>query len=204
MNFLVTLTADGHIAYLNFGNHIDPNYSPQFTSERIVEAFVGETYEYVSTATDLDGDSLTFSAGRIVAADGTDLTDQVVFEPTNNGIEEFGTFTWTPTAEFAGQTITVEEIVSDEVNPDVVREIPIYVHPVADNSAPLITSEPDRVFISVPGVSSFDINDLHVCDVDAVDIPQTLTGPLEVTPTSIAAANELRDGIAGSWYHSSG
>ncbi|MEM7475384.1 MAG: Ig-like domain-containing protein [Planctomycetota bacterium] len=151
-----------------------PNSEPIFTSNSVTSVEVGAQYRYLSTATDAEGDSLEFSIGAINWPDGyvPPNGQEIEFEYVNNGIEQYGVYTWTAPAELAGRTVGIEEAVSDGTS-TVRRSFDLAVSPVPDNNAPVIVSEPDT--------------DYHLpVEVTVVDSPDP------VTPSSISLS--LGDG----------
>ena len=65
-DYLITLAPQEVVEGIHFGNVPDDlkNAAPVFTSERIVDAFVGSEYRYEMTASDPENDSLTFSLSQ--------------------------------------------------------------------------------------------------------------------------------------------
>ena len=146
---------DSTYAYDRFDGFILPsdlsNAQPVFTSQNVVDAYVGTEYLYRSKASDADGDSLEYQIGRVTWPHGFEprREDKFQFEFVNHGPpDQRGVFTWNPPAELAGQLVTVEEMVWDGANEPVVREFTIRVQPAADNGAPIIVSEPLTDFMA--------------------------------------------------------
>ena len=107
---------------------VHPNALPNFTSEQIVDAYVGSTYQYTSTAFDSDNDSLSFHQGSVIYPDGFEPKpgEQIFFEYVNNGVpDQYGVYTWSPPAALANQEVTVHEIVWDGIGEPQSRPIKI-------------------------------------------------------------------------------
>ncbi|MBN2224505.1 MAG: putative Ig domain-containing protein, partial [Deltaproteobacteria bacterium] len=129
-----------------------PNRAPFFNSTPVVDAYVGETYHYESTASDPENDRLTFSLplGRIEWPDDflPELGQQFYFIDQETeiigGWNERGIITWNPPAELAGKTVTIHEVVTDTSGNEVSRPITIMVHPSRGNHDPTIISDPSR------------------------------------------------------------
>ncbi|MFV2069071.1 MAG: putative Ig domain-containing protein, partial [Pirellulales bacterium] len=166
-DYLVNLSPAQHVPFINFGNVIiEPitDAAPYFTSTPIVDAQVGTTYEYHSTASDPEstvGDPannwLAFSLplDKIVWPDGFspaagqqfDFTDQDnPIPPIPGGFDERGEVTWNPPAELAGKRVTIVEAVTDSFGNEVSRPIEIYVHANPVNRAPEILNTPPDEF----------------------------------------------------------
>ncbi|MFN9437949.1 MAG: hypothetical protein ACK6DC_23830, partial [Planctomycetota bacterium] len=137
------------------------NSPPQFTSTPVQDVYVGSLYRYESTATDPDGDSLTYSMGSVVWPVGfTPSPDQLInFQYINQGVDQRGVYTWNAPAILAGQSVRFDEIVSDGTHSPLHRTIELFVHGEKGNSAPVITSQPSKNFqlpLDVGGVSNPD------------------------------------------------
>jgi RHS repeat-associated protein/fibro-slime domain-containing protein len=122
-----------------------PNRPPRFTSIPVVDAFVGTLYEYPSTATDDDGDTLTFES--VVDPGGDFFINPVT-----------GVVTWTPPANLIGTTVPVTVRVEDRPDADpqqlfALQTYNIFVHPDPLNHDPIIISEPS-LFYNLPGTTS--------------------------------------------------
>jgi RHS repeat-associated protein len=139
------------VAQLTIGvtSDVDNNVAPSFTSDQVVQAYVGETYHYESTATDLENDRLTFAIGAITWPNGSTPSDGqgFVFLDQDMGLagggwDERGIYEWNPSAELAGQTVYVTEMVTDSAHNVVSRTLPIYINPAEGNHDPTIVSVP--------------------------------------------------------------
>ncbi len=119
------------------------NSEPQFTSHP-TWMYMSETpFQYISTATDNDGDSLTFS-GNIIWPTGFTPTESqdFYFQYVNQGVNQRGIFTWNSPAELADREIVLEEFVTDSFHQPTRRVTTIAVHHEVHNQAPVITSQP--------------------------------------------------------------
>ncbi len=134
-------------------NDDELNSAPYFTSPHVVDAHVGAEFVYNSTASDSEGDSLVFSVGEMVYPEGFQPTEatRVQFDYIHDGADQRGVYTWMPPAELSGQRVQITEIVSDGINDPVTRTFEVYVHPVGQNHAPVITSEPDSSYQKTSG-----------------------------------------------------
>jgi RHS repeat-associated protein len=105
-----------------------PNRPPVFTSSPVVDANVATTYLYQATATDADGDALTFS---------------VEAGPVNLSIDSAsGRVTWTPSAAQLG-TNAVTLKVDDGHGGTVIQTYDVNVQQLAGNRPPAIVSQPE-------------------------------------------------------------
>ena len=126
------------------------NDAPRFTSTPVVDAYVGITYSYESTASDPEDEPLMFALplARIAWPNGFAPSSQQQFSFTEQdtlipgGGDERGIITWNPPAVLAGKTVTIYEEVSDVAGNTVSRPIQIFVHPSLGNHDPIIVSTP--------------------------------------------------------------
>lgn len=104
-----------------------PNRPPVFTSTAVVDASVGKPYHYQATATDPDGDALTFSLAASPPAG-------MAINATT------GAVTWTPTSAQRGdKPVTIE--VTDGRGGSASQTFTVCVEDVR-NHAPVIVSQP--------------------------------------------------------------
>ncbi len=111
---------------------VDANRDPQITSTPPAAARVGQTFGYLVTATDPDGDDLTF--GLLEAPTG------MTIDPVS------GLITWTPAdGQQGSQTIEVQVADRPEADPNRAVDTQSFTVHVADpqpNEPPVITSTP--------------------------------------------------------------
>ena len=120
------------------------NRPPAFTSTPIFESSIGEEYSYQPTATDPDGDSLTFS-----------LIEGI---PGLNIEAETGLLLWNPTVEQLGDNSVIIQV-SDEEGLTDTQSFTISVQDIATNAAPIFISDPVTDFsIAVPNTATGDVN----------------------------------------------
>jgi hypothetical protein len=140
------------------------NHHPTITSFPITLATVNQTYTYNVTATDPDGDTLTYFL--IISPAGMTINSTT------------GLINWTPTST-GDYDVTVE--VSDNGSPvkSVTQSFAINVEEEQEptNHAPIITSTPD---------TTATINQTYAYNVDAIDPDgDTLTYSLTISPTGM-------------------
>ncbi|MCB9497726.1 MAG: putative Ig domain-containing protein, partial [Fibrobacteria bacterium] len=122
---------------------VDANRAPVITSIAPTSVVEGASYSYTVTATDADGDVLTYMAGA--------LPEGMTFDVSTR------TFAWTPGYEAAGSyplSVTVTDGKGGEATQTWTLEV------VDANRAPKI--------VSIPG-TRVTVDSLYVYDVDAVD-----------------------------------
>ncbi|MBD2459072.1 putative Ig domain-containing protein [Nostoc sp. FACHB-87] len=120
------------------------NRPPLFTSEPIIVGNIGTEYTYQPTATDPDGDSLTFSL--IEAPDG--LTIEA----------ETGLLVWTPIANQLGENLVTIQV-SDEAGLTNTQSFTIAIQERATNNAPIFISDPVTNFaVAVPNTATGQVN----------------------------------------------
>ncbi|MFN9434700.1 MAG: putative Ig domain-containing protein, partial [Planctomycetota bacterium] len=111
------------------------NRPPIWISSPVVDAYVGNPYQYDGQASDPDDDALTYS---------------LVFGPTGLNIDSLrGDVFWTPTASDFGRTHSVVLQVSDGRGGNATQEFNIYVHPNPNNQPPVFVTAP-RESLLVP------------------------------------------------------
>ncbi len=144
-----------------------PNRPPVFTSVPVVSATVGSAYTYQATATDEDGDPLTFAL--VGGPSGLSV----------NGTS--GVVNWTPTAAQAGpQSVTLR--VSDGHGGTATQTFSVRVEQVVGNHAPVIVTDP--VTTAAPGQT-------YRYDVDAIDPDNdSLTYSLPAAPYGMSINSE--------------
>ncbi|MEM9365154.1 MAG: putative Ig domain-containing protein [Planctomycetota bacterium] len=184
-----------HAPQVNFGNVIDtsftaPNAAPEWTSTSPSSVGVGETYEYVMTATDEEGDALTFALGDVVWPDDYEPTPEHDVAFTYDSAQEQGRVSWNPDPVLAGRSVRFIERVFETGNPDKAaepREVVIEVEGV--NRPPVIWADPDAEF-SIPGVIAspdnpdFDPDFLHLALAEgqrADEVVEFKTSDVELT-----------------------
>ena len=111
------------------------NRPPRFVSTPIVDAFVGERYEYLHQAYDPDQDSL-----RYAIANGL---PSAVLEPNAS---QGSVLAWTPLASDVDQLHPVTLEVDDGQGGKGEQTFAIYVHPSRDNLPPVIVTTPELQF----------------------------------------------------------
>lgn len=115
------------------------NRPPVFTSQPVVDAYVGVPYAYHATAVDPDGDPLTFALAAGVPA-GLAMPDPgpvYATAPDPNA----GLLQWTPTVGQLGDH-TVEVDVNDGHGHTVPQRFTVVVHQTPGNDPPRIVSTP--------------------------------------------------------------
>jgi RHS repeat-associated protein len=157
-----------------------PNRPPVFTSTPVVDAAVNTPYSYPATATDPDGEPLTFS---------------VVGGPQGLGIGPMsGLLTWTPAAGQLGvQNVTVQ--VQDGSGGTATQTFAVNVAPEAGNHPPVIISTPPTQFaVEVPGTPTGVVTPGQISlaageqqtDHVTVQVPPAPTvGAIDLQPTSM-------------------
>jgi RHS repeat-associated protein len=111
------------------------NRPPIWISSPVVDAYVGNPYQYDGQASDPDDDALTYS---------------LVSGPTGLNIDSLrGDVFWTPTASNFGRTHSVVLQVSDGRGGNATQEFNIYVHPNPNNQPPVFVTAP-RESLLVP------------------------------------------------------
>ncbi|BAY84562.1 YD repeat protein [Calothrix parasitica NIES-267] len=120
------------------------NRPPTFTSTPIIESNLGTEYSYQPTATDPDGDTLTFSL--IEGIPGLSIE------------AETGLLLWNPTVEqLGGNSVAIQ--VSDEEGLTDTQSFTISVQDIATNAAPFFISDPVTDFaVAVPNTATGDVN----------------------------------------------
>ncbi|MBI1348011.1 tandem-95 repeat protein [bacterium] len=157
-----------------------PNRPPRFTSTPIVDAFIGDAYSYVASATDPD------------VTDQGQLTYSVVSGPLQLAPGTSSTFIWTPQLADLGQTRQVVLRVADGRGGSADQTFEIRVHESPTNRAPVISSRPPIVFITdepEPNVAVGDVNP------GAIEL-RLYRGETATLPVSITIPEELRDFFA--------
>ncbi len=129
----------GGIDEINFELMVLPNTSlnrpPRFVSTPIVDAFVGERYEYLHQAYDPDQDLLRY---RIASG----LPSAAI---VSNG-SSASVLRWTPSASDVDQLHQVTLEVEDGRGGRGEQSFAIYVHPSRDNLPPVIVTTPELQF----------------------------------------------------------
>jgi RHS repeat-associated protein len=139
-----------------------PNRPPVFTSVPVVSANVGTAYAYPATASDPDGDPLTFSL--VSGPSGMTVT------PTTGAVN------WTPTtAQLGPQSVTLQ--VDDGRGGTARQTFTVQVEGQPGNHPPVIVTDP--VTTATPGQT-------YTYEVDAVDPDSDpLTYSLTTAPTGM-------------------
>jgi streptogramin lyase len=153
-----------------------PNRPPVFTSQPVVTANVDAAYRYQATASDPDGETLTFS---------------VVSGPQGLAIDPAsGLVTWAPTADQVGANNNVTLQVSDG-QLTATQTYVVCVDQQVGNHAPVIISTPVTSF-SIPPIVQSQGGSIfitgHDADFHASDFPGNLANPQ-------AAQDILRRGL---------
>ncbi len=182
--------------------NVSANLPPLFTSTPVVSANVLTSYQYTATATDADGDTLTYA---------------LVDGPAGLSINgSSGVVTWTPTAaELGAQTVTIS--VSDGNGGSAQQSFVVQVLPQAGDIAPVIDDNPTDFTIQMGAPF---LHQVHAIDAQghpltysfaapqsgsAADAPAGMTidpntGLVNWTPTSAGTATftvQVADGLGG-------
>ncbi|TWT36616.1 tRNA(Glu)-specific nuclease WapA precursor [Posidoniimonas corsicana] len=176
----------------------DANHDPWFTSERPTTIAVGETLEYVMTATDLDPDTLTFSLPTDkmewpegydpVAAGVLPAFSQNSFDPG----DEKAKVTWTAPAELAGEEVVFYEYVYDGEGGWDWRDIRVKV--IGENAPPMVTADPDENY-NIPPDVTLPPSDANVGSAETLDLEldpgEQVTKEVWVTTTASGVESKI-------------
>ncbi len=118
----------------------ESNSPPSFTSVPIVDAYVGEQYEYYAIAKDPDQDPLTY---RLLAKPPGMTSQPIAADEANPSKLKL---LFTPSVAMQGQYFTVEVSVEDGHGGEGAQAYQVLVHPKRNNLPPVFTTIPPLVF----------------------------------------------------------
>jgi RHS repeat-associated protein len=177
----------------------NPNTRPEFTSNQINTAEVGEAYSYTMTATDEEASPLVFSFPtdlihwpEELGVDPNDIPETYLpkFEQTSwvPGAEK-AVLTWDPPAELAGKSITFYERVSDGTDVTL-RPLTITVAPIEHNDIPpVVIGNPDTNYHVPVDYGPRESTDVGVVDPLSISVALADGGTITV-PVSVTASEE--------------